>query len=173
MAQALQIDTLAFSKKLREAGADEGLAEAIVEGISAADTSELVTKGDLDQAVTKLATKGDLTQAIATLKSEMASKADLEKLNDKIDTSVTALQKDMTVLNDKIDTSVSALQKDVTALDAKIDTSVKALEEKMATKAELAEVKVEIATSKAELLKWMFGALFAQTGIILAVVKLL
>ena len=89
----------------------------------------------------------------------VATKGDLDqavtKLDAKIDTSVTAL-------NDKIDTSVTALQKDMTAL-----------EEKMATKAELAEVKAEIATSKAELLKWMFGALFAQTGIILAVVKLL
>ena len=32
MAHALQIDTLAFSKKLRDAGADEKLAEAIVDG---------------------------------------------------------------------------------------------------------------------------------------------
>lgn len=47
MTHALQIDTLAFSKKLREAGADEKLAEAIVEGLTAADTSELATKGDL------------------------------------------------------------------------------------------------------------------------------
>ena len=47
MAHALQIDTLAFSKKLREAGADEKLAEAIVEGITAADTSELATKADI------------------------------------------------------------------------------------------------------------------------------
>ncbi len=47
MAHALQIDTLAFTKKLREAGAEEGLAEAIVEGLSAADTSELATKSDV------------------------------------------------------------------------------------------------------------------------------
>ncbi len=47
MAHALQIDTLAFTKKLREAGAEEGLAEAIVEGLTAADTSELATKSDV------------------------------------------------------------------------------------------------------------------------------
>ena len=50
MAHALQIDTLAFTKKLREAGAEEGLAEAIVEGLTAADTSELATKGDIAEA---------------------------------------------------------------------------------------------------------------------------
>ncbi len=87
MAHALQIDTLAFSKKLREAGADESLAEAIVEGLTAADTSELATKAD-----------------VAEVKTEL--------------------------------------------------------------KAEIAEVKSEI-------LKWMFGAIIAQTAIILAVVKLL
>ena len=119
MAQALQIDTLAFSKKLREAGADEGLAEAIVEGISAADTSELVTKGDLDQAVIKLDAKIDTS---------------VTALNDKIDTSVTALQKDVTVLNDKIDTSVKALEE-------KMATKAELAE----VKAEIAGVRTEIA----------------------------
>jgi hypothetical protein len=47
MARALQIDTLAFAKKLKAAGADDRLADAIVEGITAADTSELATKSDL------------------------------------------------------------------------------------------------------------------------------
>lgn len=47
MAHAIQIDTLAFAKKLRAAGADEKLADAIVEGLTAVDTSELVTKNDL------------------------------------------------------------------------------------------------------------------------------
>ena len=151
MAQALQIDTLAFSKKLREAGADEGLAEAIVEGISAADTSELVTKGDLDQAVTKLDAKIDT--------SVTALQKDMTVLNDKIDTSVSAL-------NDKIDTSVTALQKDVTALDAKIDTSVKALEEKMATKAELAEVKAEIAGVRTEISQASNKTIYTLGGVI-------
>ena len=94
MAHALQIDTLAFSKKLREAGADERLAGAIVEGITAADTSELATKSDL----------GEVKAEIADVK---------------------------------------------------------------------AELKAEIADVKADILKWMFGAIIAQTGIILAVVKLL
>ena len=101
MAHALQIDTLAFTKKLREAGAEEGLAEAIVEGLTAADTSELATKGDIAEVKTE----------IAEVKSEL--------------------------------------------------------------KTEIAEVKTEIAEVKSDILKWMFGAIIAQTGIILAVVKFL
>ena len=81
-------------------------------------------------------------------------------------TGTVATKDDFKALNDKIDDSVKALKGDMKALNDKIDDSVKALTEKMATKAELAEVKTEI-------LKWMFGALLAQTGIILAVMKLL
>ena len=47
MTQALRIDTLAFTRKLKQAGADEKLAEAIAEGIGAMDTSELATRSDL------------------------------------------------------------------------------------------------------------------------------
>ena len=83
MANALQIDTLAFSKKLREAGADEKLADAIVEGIKDVDTSDLATKQDIS------------------------------------------------------------------------------------------EVKSEIIEAKAEILKWMFGALAGQTALLIAVIKLL
>ena len=35
------------------------------------------------------------------------------------------------------------------------------------------ETKADIAGTKAELLKWMFGAMAAQTGIIVAVIRLL
>ena len=123
MAHALQIDTLAFTKKLREAGAEEGLAEAIVEGLTAADTSELATKGDL-----------------AEVKVEL--KQDILKVENKID---------------------------------KVKAELKAdnAEVKLELKTEIAEVKTEIAEVKSDILKWMFGAIIAQTGIILAVVKFL
>ncbi|WP_419738646.1 hypothetical protein [Ruegeria sp.] len=71
MAHALQIDTLAFSKKLREAGADEKLAEAIVEGLTAADTSELATKGDLAEA--EAAMKADIAEVRSDLKADVAA----------------------------------------------------------------------------------------------------
>ncbi len=88
MAHALQIDTLAFSKKLREAGADEGLAEAIVEGLTAADTSELATKGDLAEVKTEL--KADVAevkgqvQAVADKLDGMATKVELAEVRTEI-----------------------------------------------------------------------------------------
>lgn len=70
MLNALRIDTLAFSKKLREAGADEKLAEAFVEGITAMDTSDLATKSELRKAETAL--KSDIAEVKAELKSDIA-----------------------------------------------------------------------------------------------------
>ena len=128
MAHALQIDTLAFSKKLREAGADERLAGAIVEGITAADTSELATKSDLGEV--KAEVKAEIADVKTELKAEIAG----------------------------LDVKIGDVKADVRAVTDKLGT--------MATKAELGDVKADI-------LKWMFGAIIAQTGIILAVVKLL
>ena len=67
MASALRLDTLAFTKRLREAGADERLAEAIVEGLTAADTSELATKADV------AGVEGALKADVATLKAELTA----------------------------------------------------------------------------------------------------
>ena len=54
MARSLRIDTLAFARKLKEAGADERLAEAIAEGLGSIDTSDLVTKHDLKVTIAEL-----------------------------------------------------------------------------------------------------------------------
>lgn len=72
MAHALQTDTLAFAKKLRAAGADEKLADAIVEGITAADTSELATKADLAGVEAKLGGEiNGIKQEIQMIHSEL------------------------------------------------------------------------------------------------------
>ena len=53
------------------------------------------------------------------------------------------------------------------------DEQIALLNANLATKADIAEVKAGIETVKADLLKWMFGALIAQGGLIIALVKLL
>ena len=69
---AATFDTCAAVKALREAGADEGMAEAIVNTASAAAGAghdELATKADLRTAVEPLATKADL----ASVRSELGT----------------------------------------------------------------------------------------------------
>ena len=53
------------------------------------------------------------------------------------------------------------------------DEHVSLLNSNLATKADIAKVEARIEAVKADLLKWMFGALIAQGGLIVALVKLL
>jgi hypothetical protein len=54
VAATLRIDTLKFVRKLTEAGMERRMAEAIVEGLAEADTSELATKADLAELKAEL-----------------------------------------------------------------------------------------------------------------------
>jgi hypothetical protein len=61
MSASLRIDTLKSVRRLTDAGMERRMAEAIVEGLSEADTSELATKTDI----------AGLRTEIADLKAEM------------------------------------------------------------------------------------------------------
>ena len=54
---------------------------------------------------------------------------------------------------------------------AKIEAGIETLRQE--TRADIAKVEAKIETVKADLLKWMFGAMIAQGGLIVALVKLL
>ena len=79
MAHALRIDTLAFARRLKEAGADERLAEAIVEGITTADASDLATKTDIAEVRGEIAeVRSEVAELRADVHSEIAAlKSDL------------------------------------------------------------------------------------------------
>jgi hypothetical protein len=49
MPATLKMDTLKFARRLTDAGMEREMAEAIVEGLAEADTSELATKTDLTE----------------------------------------------------------------------------------------------------------------------------
>lgn len=96
MAHALQIDTLAFAKKLRAAGADERLADAIVEGITAADTSELATKSDLRDV--EHALKADVAMVRSELKEvEQSLRGDLRDVEHALKAELKSLELRMTM----------------------------------------------------------------------------
>lgn len=65
MSATLRIDTLKFARRLTEAGMERQVAEAIVEGLAEADTSELATKSDLKIEI------GDLKTEFAEMKFEL------------------------------------------------------------------------------------------------------
>ena len=98
-------DTLSASKRLREAGMAEGVAEAVVavfqHATASVDFSLLATKADLLGLATKadiadMATKAD----IAAIRAEMATKADITAVRAEMATKSDLLALEVQVLRD-------------------------------------------------------------------------
>ena len=66
---------------------------------------------------------------------------------------------------------IAMVQREIEALRQETKASIEALRQE--TKAEIAGVQREIEALKSDLLKWLFGALIAQGGLIVALIKLL
>lgn len=104
-------DTLSASKRLREAGMEEGVAEAVVSvfqhAVEPIDISHLATKEDIADMATKadldalrLATKADLAAKtdLATLKSEVSADFKVETANLRADFNDKLRQQSWTML---------------------------------------------------------------------------
>ncbi|MEI8396923.1 MAG: hypothetical protein WCF85_19515 [Rhodospirillaceae bacterium] len=68
------------------------------------------------------------------------------------------------VTNDHLDLKLSELRSEIRAAEARLETSIARLDAKIDTSA---------ANTKSEILRWMFGAMAAQTALIVGLVKLI
>ena len=93
------------------------------------------------------------TEQVHLLNSNLATKADIEALRQATKADIAGVQRE-------IETLRQATKADIEAL-------------RQATKVDIAGVQREIEALKVDLLKWLFGALIAQGGLIVALVKLL
>jgi hypothetical protein len=94
MATAIKLDTLKFAKRLTDAGMDQKIAEALVEGLSEADTSELATKQDI--ARLEASTKQDIARLEASTKQDIARlEASIVRLEAKVDTGLAELRSEI------------------------------------------------------------------------------
>ena len=66
---------------------------------------------------------------------------------------------------------IETLRRETKADIAKVEVAVETL--RLETKADIARVEARIEAVKADLLKWMLGAMIAQGGLVVALVKLL
>ena len=108
----------------------------------------LTESGFTEQQAEALAKEqGDL------LDGNLATKTDIEALRQATKSDIAMVQRDIEVLRQTTKTDIEALRQ--------------------ATKSDIAMVRRDIEALKSELLKWTFGALIAQGGVIVALVKLL
>ena len=163
MSEAIAFDTYKFVKRLTAHGFTEEQAEVLAAEQVNLLNSNLATKADIagvqqEIETLRLATKADM-EAL-----RLATKADIEALRQ-------ATKADIAGVQQEIQTLRLATKADIEALRQATKADIEAL--RQATKVDIAGVRREIETLKVDLLKWLFGALIAQGGLIVALVKLL
>ena len=97
---------------------------------------------------------------VSLLNGNLATKADIEALRQ-------ATKADIEALRQVTQTSIAKVEARIAKIEAGIETL------RQETRAEIAKVEARIESSKSDILKWLFGALIAQGGLIVALVKLL
>ncbi len=167
MTGAIAFDTHRFVKRLTDSGFTEKQAETLAEEHVALLNTNLATKADIAAAQTDLAAveaglKAEIAKVEAGLKEQIAKveaglKAEIAKVE-------TGLKAEIA----KVEGGVETLRLETGARIAKAEAELKG----EIAKAE-GRLRAEIAAVKADLLKWMFGAMIAQGGLIVALVKLL
>ena len=97
---------------------------------------------------------------VALLNDNLATKADIE-----------AVRGDVAKVEAGLKTEIAKVEGGVETL--RLETEARIAKAEAELKGEIAKVEGGIAAVKADLLKWMFGAMIAQGGLIVALVKLL
>ena len=149
MSEALAFDTHRFIKRLTDCGFTEQQAETLADEHVALLNGNLATKSDIEAL--RQATKSDI-EAL-----RQATKSDIEALRQATKSDIEALRQ--------------ATKSDIEALRQATKSDIEALRQE--TIASIAKVEMRIEASKSDLMKWLIGALIAQGGLIVALVKLL
>ena len=148
MPAAIAFDTHRFVKHLTENGFTEQQAEVLADEQVSLLNSNLATQAD-----------------VAAIQRDIAAiHRDIDALRQETKTSIAGVQREIEVLRQETKADIEVLRQ-----ETKADIEVLRQE----TKTSIAGVQREIAEVKSDLLKWMTGALIAQGGVIVALLKLL
>ncbi len=145
MSEAIAFDTHRFVKRLTESGFTERQAETLAEEHVALLNTNLATKADIESL-------------------RQAAKVDIAEIKADIDALRQSTKADIESLRQATKADIETLRLETKADIARVEASVNALRQ---------STRADIETAKTSLLKWMFGAMIAQAGVIVALVKLL
>ena len=99
-------------------------------------------------------------EQVSLLNSNLATQAD-----------IAAIQRDIDALRQETKANIDALRQETQAHIATVRQEIEVLRQE--TKASIAGVQRDIAEVKSDLIKWLVGALIAQGGVVVALLKLL
>jgi hypothetical protein len=141
----LTFDKLAYVDRLKAAGVGEREARALAEGLDQALREEVATRTDIAAVRTDLAAvKTELSVDIAAVKTELSA--------------------EIAAVKTELSAEIAAVKTELSVKTAAVDTRLTTVEHKL---------RVEIQTAKHDVLRWMVGMAFAQTGLTVALIRLL
>jgi hypothetical protein len=144
----LTFDKLAYVDRLQAAGMGEREARALAEGLDQALREEVATKTDIAAVRTDLAAvKTELSVDIAAVKTELS--AEIATVKTQLTVEIAAVNTRLTTVDTRLTT---------------VDTRLTTVEHKL---------QVEIQTAKHDVLRWVVGMAFAQTGLTVALIRFL
>ena len=156
-------DTLSASKRLREAGMEEDVAEAVVSVFQYAaampDISHLATKDDLDAL--RLATKDDLEAAT------LATKADIDALRLATKADIDALR---VATKADIESLAASTKADIEGLRISTKADIDGL--RIVTKADMSDLRADFAEKLRQQGWAMIGGTATVVAIATAIIKL-
>ncbi len=148
MATAIAFDTHRFVKHLTENGFTEQQAEVLADEQVHLLNSNLATTAD-----------------VAAIHREIAGvQREIEVLRQETKADIAGVQREIEVLRQETKADIAGVQREIEVLRQETKADIETLRQ---------ETKAEIAGVKSDLLKWMTGALIAQGGVIVALLKLL
>ena len=148
MAEAIAFDTHRFVKHLTENGFTEQQAEVLADEQVHLLNANLATQADI-----------------------AGVHRDIDALRQATQADIAGVHRDIDALRQETKTSIAGVQREIAVLRQETKADIETLRQE--TKASIAEVQRDIAEVKSDLLKWMTGALIAQGGVIVALLKLL
>ncbi len=141
----LTFDKLAYVDRLKAAGVGEREARALAEGLDQALREEVATKTDIAAVRSDLAAvKSELAADIATVRAEL--KADIAAVR-------------------------AELKGDIAAVRTELKADIAAVRTEL--KGDIAAIRTELAAVKHDMLRWIVGMAFAQTGLTVALIRFL
>ena len=163
MSEAIAFDTHRFVKHLTENGFTEQQAEVLADEQVHLLNTNLATQADI----------AAIHQDIDALRQE--TKADIAAIHQAIDALRQETKASIDALRQETKASIDALRQetkaDIEVLRQETKADIEVLRQE--TKASLAGVQRDIAEVKSDLIKWLVGALIAQGGLVVALLKLL